>query len=328
MSSSTEIVRFGGGISPASRGVARLAARRRRSPAAMPASGAAASVSGLTPCGLVSNSSMRDFRCSLCRSRPWADRWQTPDRSSACRWRAISPNRSFWVTTTACMRTISSTARNSAIMARRVRCISKTRMMKTGSLGRRLQELILQVADHVAHGHVGRFHFVYRAVLDPFQHLAERLHQVEEGDGETRVVVLGDERLDLRIAPDVLLDHALLLQHFGGVLEALVLEQAVHEFLAGIFGGFAFHFQRRVARQQHARLDVDQGGRHVDEFGAQIDIHFTRFVHVLEVLRRDGGDRDVLDFNLLFADQVQQQIERPIVLLQMEIEWRRHYPSR
>jgi hypothetical protein len=31
---------------------------------------------------------------------------------------------------------------------------------------------------------------------------------------------------------------------------------------------------------------------------------------------------------LLLADQVQQQVERPIILRQMEIEWRRHYPSR
>ena len=45
---------------------------------------------------------------------------------------AISPNRSFCVTTTACIRTISSTARNSAIMARRLRCRSKIRRMKTG----------------------------------------------------------------------------------------------------------------------------------------------------------------------------------------------------
>ena len=107
-----------------------------------------------------------------------------------------------------------------------------------------------------------------------------------------------------------------------------MLQKAVHQFLAGIVRCVAFHRERRVARQQHLGLDVDQGGCHVDKFGTQIHVHFTRFVHVFKILRRDGRDRDVLDIDLLFADQVQQQVERPIVLRQMEIEWRRHYPSR
>ena len=59
------------------------------------------------------------------------------------------------------------------------------------------------------------------------------------------IVVFGNECLDLRIGPDILFDHALLLEHFGGVLEALVLEQAVHQFLARIFGAVAFLFQGR-----------------------------------------------------------------------------------
>jgi chromosome condensin MukBEF ATPase and DNA-binding subunit MukB len=69
---------------------------------------------------------------------------------------------------------------------------------------------------------------------------------------------------------------------------------------------------------------VDQGRRHVDELRAQIDIHLARLLHVSEVLRRDGGDGDVLDVDLLLADQVQQQVQRPLILLQMDIQRRRH----
>jgi hypothetical protein len=67
---------------------------------------------------------------------------------------------------------------------------------------------------------------------------------------------------------------------------------------------------------------MDQGRRHVDEFRAQVDIHLARLVHVRQVLLRNGGDWDVLDLDLLLADQVQQQVERPVILLQLEIERR------
>ena len=76
---------------------------------------------------------------------------------------------------------------------------------------------------------------VDRPALDPLQHLAEGLDQIEQADREAGVVVLRDELLHLRIRPDVFFDHALLLQHLGGVFEALVLEQALHQFFARIF---------------------------------------------------------------------------------------------
>ena len=105
-------------------------------------------------------------------------------------------------------------------------------------------------------------------------------------------------------------------------------QQPVHQFLPGIVRGFVFIGQSRVSRQQHFGLDMDQGGRHVHEFGPQIDIHFPRLIHVLQVLRSDGCDRDVLDIDLLSADQVQQQVQRPVILRQVEIERLRHYLTR
>ncbi len=113
------------------------------------------------------------------------------------------------------------------------------------------------------------------------------------------------------------------MQHFGGGLEALVLEQAVDQFLARIFLGRNF-LECRIARQQHFRLDLDQRGRHVDEFGGQFDIHRQRLLHEVEVLRRDLRDGDVVNVDLLLADQVEQQVERPIVMFQVKIERRGH----
>ncbi len=114
-----------------------------------------------------------------------------------------------------------------------------------------------------------------------------------------------------------------MLQHFGGVLEALVFEQPVHQLLARIFFGRDL-VQLRIFGQQHARLDVDQRRGHVDELGAQLDVQFHGALHVFQILLRDGGNGDVVDVDLLFANQVEQQVERTIVLLQVEIKRRGH----
>ncbi len=122
----------------------------------------------------------------------------------------------------------------------------------------------------------------------------------------------------MRVRPDVFLDQPLLLQHLGGVLETLVLEQAIHQLLPGIL--FRGHLQQfRVHGQQHLGLDVDQRRGHVDELGAQVDIQLAGLFHVREVLLRDGCDGDVLDFDLLAADQIEKQIERTVVVLQVEV---------
>ena len=98
-----------------------------------------------------------------------------------------------------------------------------------------------------------------------------------------------------------------------------MLEQPVHQFLARILFGRNL-FELGIFGQQHARLDVDQGGGHVDELGAQLDVQLESALHVLEILLRDGGNGDVVDVDLLLADQVEQQVERPIVLLQVKIQ--------
>ena len=97
-----------------------------------------------------------------------------------------------------------------------------------------------------------------------------------------------------------------------------MLEQAIHQLLARVVFRIDF-LQLRIHRQQHLGLDVNQRRRHVDELRSQIDIQLARLFHVRKILRGDGGDGDVLDIDLLLANQVQQQIERPFVVLQMDV---------
>ncbi len=163
---------------------------------------------------------------------------------------------------------------------------------------------------------------VDRPILRPFQHFAERLDQVEQTYRKAGIVILRDELLHLRIRPDVFFDDALLLQHLGRVLEALVFEQPLDQFLARVLFGFTFLAQRRIGRQQQARLDVDQRRGHEDELRADVEIHLARLIQIGEVLRGDGRDRNIADVDLLFADQIQQQIERSVVLIEMNVQRR------
>ena len=67
---------------------------------------------------------------------------------------------------------------------------------------------------------------------------------------------------------------------------------------------------------------MDERRGHEDELGADIEIHFARLVEVAQVLRRDGGDGDVANVDLLLADEVEQQIERAVVAVEVNVEGR------
>ena len=98
---------------------------------------------------------------------------------------------------------------------------------------------------------------------------------------------------------------ALFLQHGSGASETLVLQEAVDELAAGVFLGVQF-FEFGVTRQQHPALDMDEGGRHVDELGGELNVELGGPLDVFEVLLGDAGDGNVVDVDLLLTDEVQQ----------------------
>ena len=105
------------------------------------------------------------------------------------------------------------------------------------------------------------------------------------------------------------------MQHFRRVLELLVLEQAVYELGAGVL--LLLGRRRRVGRKEHPRLDVDQRGRHENEFARHVDIHLLERAKIVEVLLGDFGNGNVVDVDLLLADQVEQEVERAFVDLDL-----------
>src|SRR5437868_14871595 len=127
----------------------------------------------------------------------------------------------------------------------------------------------------------------------------------------------------MRIRPQGFFDNALLLQHFRRISEPLVLEKTIDQLLAWVLLWRDF-VKLRILRQQHLTLNVDESSSHVHEFRTELDIQLECLLHVLEILRSDTGNGDVVDTNLLLANEVKQEIKRPLVLLKLEVQGERH----
>ena len=67
-----------------------------------------------------------------------------------------------------------------------------------------------------------------------------------------------------------------------------------------------------VDGQHHAALDHHERGGHHDELARHVEIELAHEVEVLHVLLGDAPDRDVVDLQLLAADEIQKQIKGPL----------------
>jgi hypothetical protein len=101
-------------------------------------------------------------------------------------------------------------------------------------------------------------------------------------------------------------------------LDLLVLHQPPHELGARVLGLGAVG--RLPGRQQHPALDLDEHGRHQQVLAGQFEVVGPDLLHVLQVLSRDAGQRDVEDVEVLLADQVEQQVQRPFEGLQKDLQ--------
>ena len=102
------------------------------------------------------------------------------------------------------------------------------------------------------------------------------------------------------------------MQQAGRGLELLVLEQPTHQRIARIFGDVLVACRRLRARQQHFRLDVDKGCGHHQKLAGEIEIQLLHQLDRFEVLCGDERDGDIVDVQLVFLDEVKQQIERTL----------------
>jgi hypothetical protein len=107
-------------------------------------------------------------------------------------------------------------------------------------------------------------------------------------------------------------------QHAGGGLELLMLEQPSHQGITRILW-FAFDARRRFRpRQQHLRLDVNQSGCHHEEFPRDIEVQLLHQLNGIEVLLGDQRNRNVVDVDFAPLDEMKQEVQRAVEILEFD----------
>ena len=91
------------------------------------------------------------------------------------------------------------------------------------------------------------------------ENLLENSQQIEKSDRDLRVLFVG---LNLTAREDGLFDCRARPEHLRRSFEFLVLKKLVDKLVARVKHLFIRHIGERVARQEHLRLDLDEGGRH------------------------------------------------------------------
>ena len=90
-----------------------------------------------------------------------------------------------------------------------------------------------------------------------------------------------------------------------------MLEQALDELAAGVFRRFIR--PGAGARQEHFALDVDEQRCGVDELAGDVDVRAFELVDIGQELGGDAGNRDVVDVDVLLADEVKEEVERSVI---------------
>ena len=75
-----------------------------------------------------------------------------------------------------------------------------------------------------------------------------------------------------------------------------------------------------VARQHHARLELEQGGDQHEELGRCLEVELPSLLEVVDVGQHDLGEVDLEQVDLLAQDQREEQVERALEDLEIEVE--------
>src|ERR1700728_1284224 len=92
-----------------------------------------------------------------------------------------------------------------------------------------------------------------------------------------------------------------------------MLQQSVDQFIPRIV--LLLRGRQRIARQQQLRLDMNQHCGHINKLGRNVHVQLANLLHIRQILRRNLGDRNVVNIDVLLADQVQQQVQRAFVYI-------------
>ena len=164
-----------------------------------------------------------------------------------------------------------------------------------------------------------------RTLVQTRQNVLERGEQVEKPKIRDGVGLVGLRLLELGASAAVVerlhLPQLVLGELAGRILELLVFDELTHKVETRIHPLLIAHILRRAAvhRQQHPGLNHHQRGGHHDELARHIKVQLAHHLDILHVLLGDAADRNVVDIELIAANKVQQQIQRPFKDLQIHL---------
>lgn len=143
---------------------------------------------------------------------------------------------------------------------------------------------------------------------------SERLGQVEEAEldeGARVIFQLWNMIRYKSVSTELRLNRELL----SGFFVALILQETSNELLPRIaLLLLALFLLRRWGGEHHARLDVHEGGCHLEILGRYVEVQRPHGVQIAEVLLGHESDRDVEDVQRVGPDHMEQEVERAFPL--------------
>ena len=174
------------------------------------------------------------------------------------------------------------------------------------------EDLAAKLRDHLRNGEGLVLQLDARDFFFAFQDLLKHAHKIDERNDQFAFGAFVVVKRFVGLGPDVFFDLLLLVKKLRGVLEFFVLQEALDQFFARI-SGLLFRSGQGIGREQHFGFDVNQRGGHVDEFGGDVDVLHFELVQVVEILRSDFRDLNIVDIHFLLLDEVKQEVKRTFV---------------
>gem|GEM_PF-5576517 len=83
---------------------------------------------------------------------------------------------------------------------------------------------------------------------------------------------------------------------------------------------------RQAFGQKHAAFDLHQCGRHDKELSRDLEIELLHRMQGVDILARHRLDRNIVDIELTFTDEEEQQVEGPLEDLELDCDSRNQKP--
>jgi hypothetical protein len=186
------------------------------------------------------------------------------------------------------------------------------------------EDLATELGNHLRDGEdfvlqldASNFFFAFEDLLEDADKIDERNDKFAFGGFVVVESFVG-------LGPDVFLDLLFLVEELRGVFEFFVFEEALDELFTGI-GGLLFGGGEGIGREKHLGLDIDQRSSHVDEFGGDVHIESFELVEVVEILRGDFGNLNIVDIHFLLFDEIEQEVEGAFIERNVDSVGRGHW---